>query len=152
MTAAHFRENSPKKSRMRRACLLLLSAASTRELTVAPHAARLAVPAALPRPPAQRARRVTLLDGEKPRKEKKRAFGAALDADIVGKEVLGAKADAEQHEALLRQGVREIQAPHAAPLRAHRARAMTPRRVRRRASTPRRSPRSRRPSRRCRAA
>ena len=85
-----------------RCTLLVLSAASTRELAIAPHAL-------LRSPVHRRTGRIHLVEGEKPR-PKKNAFGARLDADIVGEDVLASKADAEEHEALLRQGVREMQA------------------------------------------
>ena len=56
--------------------LLLLSAASTRELAIAPHTL-------VQSPKHGRAGRICLVESEKPR-PKKNAFGARLDADIVG--------------------------------------------------------------------
>ena len=56
--------------------LLLLSAASTRELAIAPHTP-------VQSPKHGRAGRICLVESEKPR-PKKNAFGARLDADIVG--------------------------------------------------------------------
>ncbi len=73
--SAHLPARAPIHTPMRFS-LLLLSAASTRELAIAPHTP-------VQSPKHGRAGRICLVESEKPR-PKKNAFGSRLDADIVG--------------------------------------------------------------------